>query len=82
MAKFCANQKMTVSEIISLKYWLNSLDFEEDNEQEECDICYNEKKTVVFNCGHIIGFNCGIELKQCPFCNTKITERSFSDIFF
>lgn len=48
----------------------------EDVTQEECLICYANKKSVIFfPCGHYYTCQeCSIRVEKCPICREKITN--------
>jgi len=48
----------------------------EDETQEECLICYCNKKSVVFfPCGHFYTCgDCSKKIEKCPICREKITS--------
>ena len=46
--------------------------------KKECIICFDNPKSVRFNCGHTICDNCSKKINDCPFCRRKINKRSFS----
>eukprot|EP00993_Chasmostoma_nieuportense_P003534 NODE_4244_length_819_cov_58.072254_g4086_i0.p1 GENE.NODE_4244_length_819_cov_58.072254_g4086_i0~~NODE_4244_length_819_cov_58.072254_g4086_i0.p1 ORF type:complete len:233 (+),score=47.28 NODE_4244_length_819_cov_58.072254_g4086_i0:43-741(+) len=53
--------------------------FEETSAAEEgnrCKICFeNEINCVLLECGHLCAcFDCGKQLKQCPFCRQRILK--------
>ena len=45
------------------------------HEEKVCKICLDNEREVVFRpCGHFVSCNkCGLSLKQCPFCRSKIS---------
>lgn len=49
----------------------------EDEEQEECLLCYDAPKQSVFNpCGHFYTCNnCSVKLHTCPICRIHIESR-------
>ncbi len=43
---------------------------------EQCLICIDNKKCIVFNCGHICSCNnCSKSLNKCPMCREPINEK-------
>lgn len=51
---------------------------ETTEESLQCKICFINKKNCCFQCGHSLCSDCSNQItntkKQCPFCNTKITQ--------
>ncbi|KAL3681395.1 hypothetical protein R1sor_024351 [Riccia sorocarpa] len=44
-------------------------------EQLKCQVCYTNKKDMVFGCGHQTCQQCASTLKNCPFCRDRISTR-------
>jgi hypothetical protein len=47
-----------------------------ENEELKCGVCIENKKCIVFNCGHITCFACSKRLDTCPTCRVKITTKT------
>ncbi|KAF0688543.1 Aste57867_19859 [Aphanomyces stellatus] len=47
----------------------------EMHEAQLCPICEDQKKDVVFQCGHETCTTCGDQLSLCPICRVAITQR-------
>ncbi|KAF0690017.1 hypothetical protein As57867_018517, partial [Aphanomyces stellatus] len=47
----------------------------EMHEAQLCPICEDQKKDVVFQCGHETCTSCGDQLSLCPICRVAITQR-------
>ncbi|KAL2620521.1 hypothetical protein R1flu_000726 [Riccia fluitans] len=44
-------------------------------EQLKCQVCYTNKKDMVFGCGHQTCQECGNNVRSCPFCREPIATR-------
>ena len=42
---------------------------------QQCGICLDRSKELVFNCGHSVCRQCANDLVLCPFCRTEIENR-------
>ena len=48
----------------------------EDETTNECSICLDNEKNIVFNCGHLYTcHDCSYRLNKCPICRIPITLR-------
>lgn len=53
-----------------------------DETMEDCIVCMEKPKEIVFNCGHFYACaGCSSEMKQCPICRVTITARIKSSQF-
>ena len=48
----------------------------EHEDESTCQICLETKHEVVFNCGHRTCALCASTIQECPFCRTKIKNRT------
>ncbi|MCL7022081.1 hypothetical protein MKW94_009381 [Papaver nudicaule] len=53
----------------------NSRVAEDTHEAVTCPICLENRRDLVFGCGHLTCQECGSELSLCPICRTPITVR-------
>lgn len=48
----------------------------EDETTNECSVCLDNEKNIVFNCGHLYTcHDCSYRLTKCPICRIHITLR-------
>jgi|TARA_B110000037_G_C16928492_1_gene427555 hypothetical protein len=48
----------------------------EDETTNECSVCLDNEKNIVFNCGHLYTcHDCSYRLTKCPICRIPITLR-------
>lgn len=48
----------------------------EDETTNECSVCLDNEKNIVFNCGHLYTCpDCSYRLTKCPICRIPITLR-------
>ncbi|MCL7036948.1 hypothetical protein MKW94_016889 [Papaver nudicaule] len=53
----------------------NSRVAEDTHDEVTCPICLENRRDLVFGCGHLTCQECGSELSLCPICRTPITVR-------
>eukprot|EP00195_Chlamydomonas_chlamydogama_P012056 CAMPEP_0202893872 /NCGR_PEP_ID=MMETSP1392-20130828/3368_1 /ASSEMBLY_ACC=CAM_ASM_000868 /TAXON_ID=225041 /ORGANISM="Chlamydomonas chlamydogama, Strain SAG 11-48b" /LENGTH=651 /DNA_ID=CAMNT_0049578361 /DNA_START=173 /DNA_END=2128 /DNA_ORIENTATION=+ len=44
-------------------------------EQQQCSVCLEAPRSVVFNCGHQTCDGCSAKIPVCPFCRVTITTK-------
>ena len=45
--------------------------------EQECVVCFAERREVAFNCGHFVCCTtCGASLRKCPHCMRPIRKRT------
>jgi len=50
-------------------------------EHEQCNICLDNKKCILFSCRHVCSCNtCSLKLTDCPLCKKLITDRRIAFI--
>jgi hypothetical protein len=53
-------------------------DFKTDIQEMQCIICFENKRCMVFSCGHLNScFTCTKELKDCPECRKNIHHKQY-----
>lgn len=62
----------------------NKKDDNENNDQELCCICLNNKKDMVIKkCGHVcMCKNCSLNINKCPMCRINFASEDLLKIFY
>lgn len=81
--KFNNMNILSLSEYIFLRYQYNiSYDIPYDNKNVDdnnmCPICYDDIKTVSFDCKHELCFKCSLIINKCPLCRQKIEYKNLN----
>jgi hypothetical protein len=43
---------------------------------DECPLCYNTRRNMAFQCGHIVCATCGYKISECCLCRKPIKMRT------